>query len=132
MHCLGFGWSGPVSVGKMPSSGQINLEMKKGEKRKVIFASDMKKKKRLREDKDTADDEIGKEVVEEVETMDKEASTTMLMTKSFFSNSEDNNCGNCSLTGFNNRNLLLKNKLKCIFLLTLTICRQFNSIETTE
>ena len=45
MHCLGFGWSGPVSVGKMPSSGQINLEMKKGEKRKVIFASDMKKKK---------------------------------------------------------------------------------------
>ena len=45
MHCLGFGWSGPVSVGKMPSSGQVNLEMKKGEKRKVIFASDMKKKK---------------------------------------------------------------------------------------
>ena len=64
--------------------------------------------------------------------MDKEASTTMLMTKGFFSDSEDNNCGNCSLTGFNNRNLLLKNKLKCIFLLTLTICRQFNSIETTE
>lgn len=87
------------------------------------------KKKWLREDKDTADDEIGKEVVEEVETIDKEASTTMLMTKSFFSDSEDNNC---SLTGFNNRNLLLKNKLKCIFLLTLTICRQFNSIETTQ
>lgn len=40
---MGFGWSGPVSVGKMPSSGQINLEMKKGEKRKIIFASDMKK-----------------------------------------------------------------------------------------
>ena len=40
--------------------------------------------------------------------MDKEASTTMLMTKGFFSDTEDNKCGNCSLTGFNNRNLLLK------------------------
>ena len=66
--------------------------MKKDEKLKVIFASDMKKKWQL-EDKDTADDEIGKEVVEEEETMDKEASTTMLMTKGFFSDNEDNNCG---------------------------------------
>lgn len=41
---MGFGWSGPVSVGKMPASDQINLEMKKGEKLKVIFASNMKKK----------------------------------------------------------------------------------------
>lgn len=92
MHCLGFGWSVPVSVGKVPVSDQINLEMKKDEKLKVIFASDMKKKWQL-EDKDTADDEIGKEVVEEEETMDKEASTTMLMTKGFFSDNEDNNCG---------------------------------------
>lgn len=92
MHCLGFGWSVPVSVGKVPVSDQINLEMKKDEKLKVIFASDMKKKWQL-EDKDTADDEIGKEVVEEEETMDKEASTTMLLTKGFFSDNEDNNCG---------------------------------------
>ena len=92
MHCLGFGWSVPVSVGKVPVSDQIYLEMKKDEKLKVIFASDMKKKWQL-EDKDTADDEIGKEVVEEEETMDKEASTTMLMTKGFFSDNEDNNCG---------------------------------------
>ena len=44
MHCLGFGWSGPVSVGKVPVSDQINLEMKKSEKLKIIFASNMKKK----------------------------------------------------------------------------------------
>lgn len=45
---MGFGWSVPVSVGKVPVSDQINLEMKKDEKLKVIFASDMKKKMAIR------------------------------------------------------------------------------------